>query len=44
MSDQDETLMALGAVEHAVSRLEERLARVEKLIEQIALGMGIKPS
>lgn len=35
--------MALGAVEHAVSRLEERLARLEKLIEQIALGMGINP-
>ena len=40
-SESDEILTGLGAVEEAVSRLQERLVRIEKLVEQIALSLGI---
>ena len=53
MSDSDNMLLALARLEASLARLEEnltglgdtlaRLRRIDLLVEEIALGMGISP-
>ena len=43
MNNQDELLMAIGTLEEALSKLHERLARLEKIADQIAMSLGILP-
>ena len=53
MTDGDNTLLAIARLEASLARLETklfdateafaRLRRIERLVEQIALSMGISP-
>jgi len=41
--DQNELLMAIGALEQALTKLQERLGRLEKIADRIAMSLGIMP-
>src|SRR5215469_12758772 len=42
-SDDREMALMLGELGGALRRLEERLARLERLVEQVAMSLGIMP-
>jgi len=42
-SDDWEMALMLGELGGALRRLEERLARLERIVEQVAMSLGIMP-